>query len=211
MYNRRLITALIASITLLLAVLISFDDNTVKTPEITLQADIKTVVKITVTPTPTNTPTPTPTPSILDRIDVNEIVITGYTLELTSLGTHYITAYDPWECGYNGSNYPRGWVTASDEICFRADYHNRYLEPTTCAIDRNLYSFGDLFYIEEFDRVFIAQDTGSAVKGKHLDLFYEDHSDVISFPTGYYTVYAVNIVEYDVKVKDYNGIELIYD
>ena len=59
--------------------------------------------------------------------------------------------------------------------------------------------------------MFIAQDTGSAVKGKHLDLFYEDHSDVISFPTGYYTVYAVNIVEYDVKVKDYNGIELIYD
>ena len=211
MNRRELITLFIVALALAVLTLISFDDNTARTPESVLQADVKVIPKQTVTPTPTNTPTPTPTPSILDRIDVNEITITGYRLELTSLGSHYITAYDPYECGYNGSNYPRGWVTASDTICFRAEDYNRYLEPTTCAIDRNYYSFGDLFYIPEFDRVFIAQDTGSAVRGKHLDLFYEDHYDVITFPTGYYTVYAVNIVEFDVKVKDYHGIELVYE
>lgn len=102
-----------------------------------------------------------------------------------SLGWYFITSYCPAECG--GS-----WQTASGETCHRADWEDRLYEPTTCAIDRNLHSFGDLFYIEEFDRVFIAEDTGSAVIGQHLDLFYEDYDDVLSFPTGWYEVYAVS-------------------
>lgn len=102
-----------------------------------------------------------------------------------SLGWYFITSYCPAECG--GS-----WQTASGETCHRADWEDRLYEPTTCAIDRSIHSFGDLFYIEEFDRVFIAEDTGSAVLGKHLDLFYEDYDDVLSFPTGWYEVYAVS-------------------
>jgi len=129
-------------------------------------------------------------------------VLTYERMELTSLGTYYITSYCPSECGYNGSNYPSGWVTASDTICHRADYHYRLSEPTTCAISRSVHSFGDTFYIPEFDRTFVAEDTGSAVKGKHLDLFYEEYSDVCSFPTGYYEVYAVTWVEETVIVYE---------
>lgn len=105
-----------------------------------------------------------------------------------SLGWYFITSYCPAECG--GS-----WQTASGETCHRADWEDRLYEPTTCAIDRNVHSFGDLFYIEEFDRVFIAEDTGSAVLGKHLDLFYEDYDDVLSFPTGWYEVFSVSYEE----------------
>lgn len=216
MTKRQLLTALIITLlllaisSLLLADSISKEDNT-------STVAVSTVIEVTLTPTLTNsptpspTPTPTPIPNILNYIDIGEVKITGYRLELTSLGRHYITAYDPYECGYNGSNYPNGWVTASDAICHRASYDNRYLDYTTCAIDRNIYKFGTLFYIPEFDRVFIAQDTGGAVKGKHLDLFYESHSDVISFPTGNYTVYSVNIVEFETTIKEYNGIELVYN
>lgn len=107
------------------------------------------------------------------------------------IGTYYLTAYCPWECGYNGENYPAGWRTASGEICHRADWDDRLWEPTTCAIDRSIHSFGDMFYIEEFDRVFVAEDTGPGVNGRHLDLFYEDYDDMASFPTGYYDVYSV--------------------
>lgn len=118
--------------------------------------------------------------------------VTTYTIMCKEyIGTYFITAYCPSECGYNGENYPTGWTTASGEICHRADWEDRLWSPTTCAIDRGIHSFGDMFYIEEFDRVFVAEDTGPGVNGRHLDLFYETYDDVISFPTGYYDVYSV--------------------
>ena len=124
--------------------------------------------------------------------------VTTYTImHKDYIGTYFITAYCPSECGYNGENYPTGWTTASGEICHRADWEDRLWSPTTCAIDRNIHSFGDMFYIEEFDRVFVAEDTGSGVNGRHLDLFYEEYDDVISFPTGYYEVYSVWYEEVD--------------
>ena len=115
------------------------------------------------------------------------VLITYEEMQLTSLGTYYITAYCPAECG--GS-----WMTASGATCHRASYDYRISEPTTCAIDRNIHGFGSEFYIKEFDRTFVAEDTGSGVKGKWLDLFYEEYGDVLSFPTGYYEVYKVEWV-----------------
>lgn len=124
--------------------------------------------------------------------------VTTYTImHKDYIGTYFITAYCPSECGYNGENYPTGWATASGEICHRADWEDRLWSPTTCAIDRSIHSFGDIFYIEEFDRVFVAEDTGPGVNGKHLDLFYETYDEMASFPTGYYAVYSVWYEEVD--------------
>ena len=172
--------------------------------------ELKTLVvppqPATYIPIPTNTPTPTPTAQqvfykeFIDTVENGEMVTV--TIEYTYIGTYFITAYSPSECGFNGENYPVGWRTASDTICHRADHNHRLTEPTTCAIDRNYHSFGDLFYIEEFDRVFVAEDTGSGVKGHHLDLFYEEYDDVLSFPTGYYTVYSVEYVTKTVKARE---------
>lgn len=119
-----------------------------------------------------------------------------YEMELTYLGTYFITAYCPAECGDS-------WSTASGETCHRADWENRLTEPTTCAISRSIHSFGDQFYIEEFDRTFVAEDTGPGVQGKHLDLFYEDYDDVLNFPTGYYDVYSVEWVEIEIVKGDW--------
>lgn len=130
------------------------------------------------------------------------VIVTYKEMELTSLGWYYITAYCPFECGYNGSNYPTGWKTASGTICHRASYDRRISEPTTCAISRLVHNFGDEFYIKEFDRTFIAEDTGSGVKGNHLDLFYEEFGDVFSFPTGWYEVYEVDWIERTVVLSE---------
>lgn len=149
-------------------------------------------------------PPPTPTPNVLYEAfqnSIDEIEIEYTDIEYEYIGTYYITAYCPAECGYNGDNYPTGWMTASGEICHRADHEDRLTEPTTCAIDRHYHSFGDMFYIEEFDRVFVAEDTG-AFSGRWLDLFYEDYEDVLSFPTGYYTVYSVKYVTKTVKAQE---------
>ena len=122
------------------------------------------------------------------------VKITYKKMELTSLGRYYLTAYCPSECGYNGSNYPTGWQTASGNICHRASYEYRLSEPTTAAIDMSYNRFGDTFYIPAFDRTFRAEDNG-AFRGKWIDLFYEEYSDVLSFPSGYYEVFSVTWVE----------------
>lgn len=134
----------------------------------------------------------------LEYMSDSEVTIT--IMQLESLGWYFITAYSPSECGWNGDNYPVGWTTASGEICHRADWEHRYSEPTTCAISRSVHSFGEYFYIEEFDRVFISEDTGPGVQGKHLDLFYEDYDSVLSFPTGYYEVFSVEYEEVEVRL-----------
>lgn len=146
-------------------------------------------------------------PTLLEFNEVEEdryipVLYTYYEMELTSLGTYFLTAYCPWECGYNGENFPAGWSTASGAICHRADWEYRLTEPTTCAISRSVHSFGDEFYIEEFGRVFVAEDTGPGVQGRHLDLFYEDYDDMAAFPTGYYEVYAVEWVEVTVVLTE---------
>ena len=167
------------------------------------------------------TPTPTPKPQYeyhkSNRIVnyhcnwfvpyyLDNISIPHTEIKLTSIGYHFITAYCPAECGYNGSNYPTGWRTASGTICHRAAYENRYTEPTTCAIDRKIYSFSTEFFIPAFDRVFISEDTG-AFGGYWLDLFYEYYSDVQSFPTGYYEVFAVEYEYSHLPVSYYKQLQ----
>ena len=123
----------------------------------------------------------------------------------------FITAYCPSECGYieyadGTDNFPCGWVTATDTICYRADEEHKLTEFTTCAADPRFFHVGaedgQLFYLPDFSRVFIAQDTGSAVLGNHLDLFYEDYGDVLNFPTGYYPTYSAEIVTHAVSGRE---------
>lgn len=147
-------------------------------------------------------------PTMLELLEeANEhyvpVVITYEEMRLTYLGTYYITAYCPDECG--GS-----WSTASGETCHRADWEDRLSEPTTCAISRSVHSFGDEFYIPDFDRTFVAEDTGPGVQGYHLDLFYEEYPDVLSFPTGYYPVYRVEWVEVEFGTGYYEEGHLIF-
>lgn len=129
------------------------------------------------------------------NLDIREAIdsITFPTEEmvLTSLGTYYITGYTSIECG--GST-----TTASGATCHKGN-------PTTCAIDPKIHDFGDLFYIAEFDQVYVAEDTGSAVKGKHLDLyFWDDEYNYALSITGYYEVFAVEYVYGEELASKYN-------
>ena len=112
------------------------------------------------------------------------------TTRLESKGTYYITAY----CSCSKCCYPSTNYTASGMECHYADYEQRYDEPTTCAIDRQIHSFGDTFYLASEDRVYIAEDTGSAVKGRHIDIYFPDHRYVQSYGSHWEEVYDL-IVE----------------
>lgn len=131
------------------------------------------------------------------RPQLDEVTLTTCDMVMESIGSYYVTNYCPAECG--GS-----WATSSGATCHRSSYEDRLTIPTTCAIDLSVNDYGDLFYIPAFDRVFIAEDTGSGVKGKWLDLFYVDYADVVSFPVGYYEVYSVEYVYGEVSANNYS-------
>lgn len=111
----------------------------------------------------------------------------------------FITAYCSAECG--GST-----MTSSGATVHRSD--DPY-EPTTCAIDRRYFSYGDLFYVPSEDRVYIAEDTGSAVKGLHIDLFQNSMSEVMGYNTRYETIYRCEFEEYEVILSNYDIREQI--
>lgn len=142
---------------------------------------------------------------IQDRIDTLEFPTVDVVL--TSLGTYYITGYTSWEL--NGSVQ-----TASGAICHKADSIEDSLNnPTTCAIDPSLHDFGDVFYLESFG-YFIAEDTGSAILGKHLDLYYgltyEDNQEALTI-TGYYEVFSVEYEYGSVQASKYDISELVWE
>lgn len=148
--------------------------------------------------------------AILDELQkikttIDTVEFPKTTTKLTSLGTYYITGYTSVECG--GST-----TTASGTTCHKAaSVADSINNPTTCAIDPALHDFGDVFYLESFG-YFIAEDTGSAVKGKHLDLyFWDDEYGYALSITGYYTVYAVEYIEGTYQPGDYNIGKLVAD
>ena len=50
----------------------------------------------------------------------------------------------------------------------------------------------------------MAEDTGSAVRGNHLDLGYTDLESVWSFPTGSYETYSVRYIYTDLELDYYD-------
>lgn len=141
---------------------------------------------------------------IQDRIDTLEFPTVDVVL--TSLGTYYITGYTSWEL--NGSVQ-----TASGAICHKAaSIEDSLNNPTTCAIDPSLHGFGDVFYLESFG-YFIAEDTGSAILGKHIDLYYgltyEDNQEALTI-TGYYEVFSVEYEYGSVQASKYDISELVW-
>lgn len=46
----------------------------------------------------------------------------------------------------------------------------------TIAVDPSVIPYGSRVYIPEFDKVFVAEDCGSAIKGNRIDIFMENES-----------------------------------
>jgi len=118
-------------------------------------------------PTPTPTPKPTPTP-----------VPTPAPGEKTLIGSFKITFYGP-----TGNN------THSGAPC---------VEGRTIAVDPSVIPLGTKIYIEgismgpEGDGYFIAEDTGSAIKGNIVDIFANDGESSSYSTQNNINVYIVN-------------------
>lgn len=117
------------------------------------------------------------------------ITITYTTIETEYAGRHFITAYCPEECGYNGNNFPSGWKTSSGAICH---YSEDPLEPTTCAIDRRFHPYSEYLLID--GKIYVTEDTGPGVQGLWVDVFRPDYESMSAFGSHYSDVYYVTFI-----------------
>lgn len=91
------------------------------------------------------------------------------------IGRYYITAYNDEETGCK--------ITASGTRCHEGTV-------TTCAADPKYLKFGE--YLEIDGRLYVVEDTGSAVKKKHIDLFFDNYKDMAHYGSNYQTIYKVS-------------------
>lgn len=90
------------------------------------------------------------------------------------IGRYYITAYNHLETG--------GKLTASGKTC-----HEGLI--TTCAADPKYHKFGE--YLEIGGRVYVVEDTGSAVKKRHIDIYFANYKEMARYGSNYQTIYKV--------------------
>lgn len=140
----------------------------------TAEATIPTEHTESVSPIPTTSPTPTPE----ERHSLDEIpeeLATSVMYAKQSIGRYYITAYSDLET--------RCKITASGTTV-----HEGVI--TTCAVDPKLHKFGTYFEID--GNLYIAEDTGSAVKKRHIDIFIHDMKKMSRYGSNYQEIYIVS-------------------
>ena len=106
--------------------------------------------------------------------------------ELIELGTFKTTAYCTCVkcCGIWSQEHPSRVGT---------DYVQKTASGTiptagrTVAVDTNLISYGTVLIIDGHE--YIAEDTGSAVKGNVIDIYFDSHEDALEYGVQYKTIY----------------------
>ena len=91
--------------------------------------------------------------------------------ELTSLGSFTVTAYCCCkECCGKSETHPAYGITASGK---------KATEGRTIAVDPKVIPLGTIVYLNDIP--YIAEDTGSAIKGNKIDLYINEHQRAKSF------------------------------
>lgn len=100
--------------------------------------------------------------------------------EWTSLGEFKVTAYCSCRtcCGVWADNRPNGIVYTASGAKAEAG--------KTIAVDTDVIPFGTEVKIG--DTIYAAQDTGSAVKGNVIDIYFDSHEDAVNHGVKYMEV-----------------------
>lgn len=93
---------------------------------------------------------------------------------LRNIGTYMLTAYCPCrECsGHYGNNTATG-------VKAKANH--------TIAVDPEVIPYGTVLWIK--GKRYVAEDCGGAVKGNHIDIYFDTHAEVMEFGKKYADVY----------------------
>ena len=61
----------------------------------------------------------------------------------------------------------------------------------TIAVDPSVIPYGTKIYIPEFDKVFVAEDCGSAIKGNRIDIYMQDYDTCMEWGFKDITIYIL--------------------
>lgn len=102
-------------------------------------------------------------PPTAEPVDVNPVT------EWKSLGTYLVTAYCGCEscCGEWSAETP----TTASGVTAHANH--------TIAVDTDVIPFGSIIQIDGID--YVAEDTGSAIQGECIDIYFDNHSDALAY------------------------------
>ena len=62
----------------------------------------------------------------------------------------------------------------------------------TIAVDPKVIPYGTRVYIPQFDKVFIAEDCGSAIKGNRIDIYMQDYNTCMEWGFKTIDIYILN-------------------
>ena len=62
----------------------------------------------------------------------------------------------------------------------------------TIAVDPAVIPLGSRVYIPQFNKVFIAEDTGSAIKGNRIDIYMKDYDTCMEWGIKYIDIYILD-------------------
>ncbi len=109
--------------------------------------------------------------NLLTEQEVKDVKDSEYILYEENYQMFEITAYTSEECG----------TVTKIGVDLKANY-SKYLN--VCAVDPELIPLGSIVLIRFADgteRAYFACDTGSAIKGNRLDLYFQNVEDAIKF------------------------------
>lgn len=141
---------------------------------------ISVIVLHTIEPNVHVEPTPIkPTTEITTEIATEittEIVTEAPTRQVELLGNFKLTAYCACEkcCGKSDGITATGTKATANR---------------TIAVDKTVIPYGTTVVINGIE--YVAEDTGGAIKGNIIDIFFDNHQDAINFGVQYADVYKV--------------------
>lgn len=167
------ITLLVAILSALLTLIIRTEPSTVveTTTEVITTEVITTEVSTTEVSTTELTTVEETTDIPLTTVKFEDIP------DYTDLGTFKLTAY----CSCTKCCGKSDGITASGK---------KAQAGRTVAVDRSLIPFGTELLIN--GETYVAEDTGGAVKGNVIDIYFDSHSEAMNFGVQYAKVFEVN-------------------
>lgn len=106
---------------------------------------------------------------------MTEIVTEAPTSQVELLGTFKLTAYCACEkcCGKSDGITATGTKATANR---------------TIAVDKTVIPYGTTVVINGNE--YVAEDTGGAIKGNIIDIFFDDHEEALNFGVQYADVYV---------------------
>ncbi len=111
--------------------------------------------------------------SVAEGISVTEITQTTEITKPNNRMTVVATAYCSCKscCGIYAENRPDGIVYTASGTVAKANH--------TIAVDTSVIPFGTKVIIN--GKEYVAEDTGGAIKGDRIDIYFDSHSDALEW------------------------------